>query len=169
MESATSNIDVGRISKLLCSAFLVTGGLIWLLTATANAAPSHIPNSADNALTSDAPAFQLVQATELETSLPSSLGEIISTVPDSLKLDLSIRVNRVFRHVFESDAIGDEKGEPLILIEKDKGRKLADVPEILIPATGKDLPEKGADDLGWSTFEDSNGPLVRRQMYRTDI
>jgi hypothetical protein len=169
MKSAISNIDPGRISKLLCSAFLIAGALIWLLTDSAHATPSHIANTADDALSADAHVFDLVQAKELQTNLPASLGEIISTVPESLKLDLSIRVNRVFRLVFEADVDGNQNGEPLILIDEDKGTKLADLPESLMPAGGEKLAEEPADSLGWSIFEGDDVPLIRGQMYRTDI
>lgn len=169
MKSATGTIDLGRTSKQLCSAFFVTGALIWLLMAAAHATPSRIPSATEAPHASDTPAFELVQAQELETSLPTSLGEIISTVPDSLKLDLSMRVNRVFRMVFESDADGSEESSPLILIEEDKSRKLADVPETLIPASGEAAGDAEQDDMGWSIFEGAADPLIHRQMYRTDI
>lgn len=171
MKSATSKIDIGRISKLLCSAFFITGALIWLLTISAVAATSHIDYTADDALGADSLGFELVQAKELETSLPVSLGEIIPTMPESLKLDLSTRVSQVFRRVFEADTNGEQEIEPLIRIDENKGRKLADVPESLnpVPAAGEETAEEPTDELGWSIFKGDDGPLLRRQMYRTDI
>ena len=171
MKSATGKIDIARISKLLCSAFFITGALIWLLTISAYAATSHIDYKADDALGSDRLAFDLVQAAELETSLPVSLGEIIPTMPESLKLDLSTRVSQLFRRVFEADTDGKQDFEPFILIDENKSRKLADVPESLIPvpAAGEEAPEDATDNLEWSIFGGEDGPRLRRQMYRTDI
>jgi len=171
MESATANIGISRFNKLFGSALLFVGGMIWLAAATAHATPNYSPYTTHDSYLAVQNGFQLVQVQgqELNWNIPDSLGELISTVPESLKLDLTARVNRMFHQIFETNMGDGADFEAAVPIELPEMDAMAGLPEGLLPLTKKESSENAVDSVAWPVFDGNGEPGIHRQMYRTDI
>lgn len=169
MKSAAAKIGISRFNKLFGSVLLFAGAMIWLAAAAAHASPNYSPYPAHDSYQPAQSGFRLVQAQELNWNIPDALGELISTVPESLKLDLTARVNRMFHQVFETNMGDGADFEAALPVELPETDTLADLPELPQPLTKKDSSEIAVDSMGWSVFDGDGGPEIHRQMYRTDI